>query len=93
MNAVCYYSRSNIRFKIDDRNLLKIISDKDFSNEKFEILSEEDKEIDIQAIELMEHNFHETEGEDDIKEKINELIKAVKQLDIKLNKGEQYGRN
>lgn len=46
------------------------------------------KEIDIQSIEEMEHDFHETGEEEEIKEKINELVKAIKQLDKKI-KGDE----
>lgn len=54
-------------------------------------IPEKNKEIDIQAIEEILF-FGECTTIKDTTEKINELIKAVKQLDIKLNKGEQYGR-
>jgi hypothetical protein len=67
-------------------------------------IPEENKEIDIQAIKEFEiagcnvkmgDTWVSTESlvNDMLLEKTNKLIKAVKQLDIKLNKGEQYGRN
>ena len=60
---------------------------------KFEILSEEDKEIDIDSIEEVKHIYiynlpPNVESVDDRvtinEEKINEIIKAIKQLDKKI---------
>ena len=73
-------------------NISKIVN-------KFEILSEEDEEIDIQAIEEFEiggcnvkmgDTWVSTESlvNDMLLDKTNRLIKAVKQLDEKINKGE-----
>ena len=70
---------------IDEFNATFFI-DKDY---KFEILSEEDEEIDIDSIEEVKHIYiynlpPNVESVDDRvtinEEKINELIKAVKQL-------------
>jgi hypothetical protein len=58
-------------------------TDKELSQSKFEILSEEDKEIDIQAIEEINFLTGANDNELDIGNKINELIKAIKQLDKK----------
>ena len=57
-------------------------------NRKFEILSEEDKEIDIQAIEELDlwagYNASDDKNIIDNRQKINEVIKAIKQLDKKI---------
>lgn len=62
-------------------------------NLNFEILSEEDEEIDIDSIEELEHIYiyglpENIEKVDDrvskTVEKVNELIKAVKQLNNKI---------
>ncbi len=52
---------------------------------KFEILSEEnEEEIDIQAIEEIHFLTGANDNELDIGNKINEIIKAIKQIDKKL---------
>lgn len=50
---------------------------------EFEFL-EEVEEIDIQAIKEMGKDFHDTGSEEEIKEKVDEIIKALKQLDKKI---------
>lgn len=62
---------------------MNVIGFLNFIQSQFEILSEEDEEIDIQAIE--EFKFGEIEAEETYKtrSKINEIIKALKQLDKK----------
>lgn len=63
---------------------------------KFEILSEEDEEIDIQSIEKLDEwitrrngEVTQTEGKIlDIANKTNELLKAIKQLDKKIKEKE-----
>ena len=81
-------------------DLLYQVSDIDFATGKFEILSEEDEEIDIQAIKEMNlFSVSNWEKLDDIKlfldnnfkqttDKYNELIKAVKKLDKKIKEKE-----
>lgn len=49
--------------------------------DKFEILSEEDEEIDIQSIEEIKFISGDDENAYDSANKINELVKAVKKLD------------
>lgn len=62
---------------------MSVISDFDFINTNFEILLEEEEEIDIQAME--EFKFGKIEAAETYKtrSKINEIIKALKQLDKK----------
>ena len=70
----------------DENHIMHYYTDKEFASAKFEILSEEDEEIDIQAmIEfILPTTWLAEEGEIMcIRGKINELIKAVKQLDQK----------
>lgn len=71
-NILCFKHCSDDFWWSDEYNL----------NDKVEILDEED-EIDIQSIEeLPDYNFC-VEGN---KNKINEIIKVIKQLDNKINK-------
>lgn len=76
----------------DGNHIMHYFTDIEFSRTKFEILSE-DKEINIQAIEEIEKiDFNGIDGRAnlDIKsareigQKINALVKAVKQLDKKI---------
>ena len=64
----------------------------DLMGYNFEILSEEDEEIDIQSIEEYEEFFiDQSNSSDDVKSlarKCNELIKAVKKLDKKIKEKE-----
>lgn len=68
-------------------NLLDKESDSNFIRKKFEILSEEDEEMEIEAIEPIKFLIGSDENDSDIALKVNELIKAVKQLNSKI-KGE-----
>jgi hypothetical protein len=77
-------------------DLLYQVSDIDFATGKFEILSEEDEEIDIQAIIFFNEvrdlstwsNGILSENQREIFKKIRELTKAVKQLDKKIKEKE-----
>lgn len=68
----------------DEKPMMDYYTDKEFASTKFEILSEEDKEIDIQSIVefILPTTYLDEEAETMyVRSKINELIKAVKQLD------------
>ena len=56
----------------------------EFINCKFEILSEEDEEIDIDSIERISFLTGANENEMDVATKVNELILAVKSLNKKI---------
>jgi len=62
-------------------------TDEHIANAEFELI-EEKQDIDIQAIEELKPNtvFDTRESMKNHFNKINELIKAVKQLDKKINK-------
>ena len=77
----------------DENPMMFYYTDKEFASTKFEILSEEDEEIDIDSITKIYTNDIKAVGESETKcwtgrkldivfaNKMNELIKAVKQLD------------
>lgn len=68
----------------DENPMMFYYTDKEFASTKFEILSEEDEEIDIQSIVefIIPTTYLDEEAETMyVRGKINELIKAVKQLD------------
>ena len=86
IDVIYYFNGRNI---VDEHNaiLLRFLDDINFIKMKFEILSEEDEEIDIEAIEEFDRpniNLHDLKDvEKEIKwlqDAHNELIKAVKQL-------------
>ena len=79
-----YYDGTNITNLTDYKNLLASIPDIVFVKSRFEILSDENEEIDIQAIEEIKQPNNNIAGISYAQEKINELIKAVKQLDKKI---------
>ena len=88
---MCKYTDGSLILEDDkSKSLLEIIPDSYFARGEFEILSEEDKEIDIQAMkELIEFDENEMDLYDNYsiavnRQKINELIKVVKQLDKKI---------
>lgn len=68
--------------------MMDYYTNREFASAKFEILSEEDKEIDIQAI--RELACYEDKAKYDVKgigynrDKINEIVRAIKQLDKKI---------
>lgn len=68
--------------------MMDYYTNREFASAKFEILSEEDKEIDIQAIEEYEECIiNQASSSEDIKDlarKYNILTKAIKQLDKKI---------
>lgn len=70
-------------FKDDEAEnpMMYYYTDKDFASAEFEILTKEDKEIDIQAIGEYKTIYTERCIDKEVRDKINELIKAVKQLD------------
>ena len=90
--SICYFDGSNIR---DERgfSISNYLDDIDFAKAKYEILSEE---IDIDSIEELYTNDIKSVGESETKcwtgrnldiafaNKINELIKAIKQLNKKI---------
>ena len=63
-------------------------TNKDFSETEFKILSKEDKEIDIQALqETIIGDFYDADGNIDVEEIsniFNDITKAIKQLDKKI---------
>ena len=66
-----------------------IYSDLEFATMDFKII-EDEVEIDIQSIEEMNATFNGNSSLIDVeKQTINELVKAVKQLDKKVNSIEQ----
>lgn len=73
-------------FKEDEAEnpMMYYYTDKDFASAEFEILTKENKEIDIQAIEEFEFGETEEKTNYENRTKINELIKALKQLDKKI---------
>lgn len=66
-----------------ENSIMNYYTDKDFASTKFEILSEEDEEIDIQAIKELEV-FEERVTTAKIIDTINDLVKAIKQIDKKI---------
>lgn len=92
----------NIKYEQDGMYLREYVNDKNFASSKFEILSEEDEEIDVQSIEELDdvlrmedlecpYGRNETMMWEQAivqQNKINELIKAVKKLDKKI-KGDE----
>lgn len=66
-----------------DEPILNCFTADDLMYSKFEILSEKDEEIDIQAIEELEV-FEERVTTAKIIDTINDLVKAIKQLDKKI---------
>ena len=85
---MCKYIDGSLFLEEDkSKSLLEIIPDNYFARGQFEILSEEDEEIDIQSIVefILPTTYLDEEAETMyVRGKINELIKAVKQLDNKL---------
>ena len=84
---ICYFDGYNIKDNYDTC-VSSYQDDKSFSQNKFEILSE-DEEIDINSIEeLQELKLTNINIAEDIavinRDKINEVIRAVKQLNKKL---------
>ena len=77
---ICYFDGYNIKDNYDTC-VSSYQDDKSFSQNKFEILSEEDEEIDIQSIEEYKTQYTERCIDKEVRHKINELIKAVKKLD------------
>ena len=75
------FDDNNIRNKHFD-NLLDQVCDIEFIRKNFEILSEEDEEINIDDIK--ELDTIRTYQNYELAIKINELIKAIKQLDKKI---------
>ena len=82
---MCKYIDGSLFLEEDkSKSLLEIIPDNYFARGQFEILSEEDEEIDIQSIVefILPTTYLDEEAETMyVRGKINELIKAVKQLD------------
>ena len=92
-NKRYYFDGACIMGKKEFEVLLSNISDVSFSRMKFEILSEEDEEIDIDSIEELNdtnYDFINMTATDLnyyhklTRTRLNELIKAVKQLNKKL---------
>lgn len=81
-------------FGIDknENSIMYYYTDKEFASREFEILSEENEEIDIQSIELFGEirdvsdwsNNTLSHNQRSIISKVNKLIKALKQLDKKI---------
>lgn len=77
----------DIKNEATDDKIYDILTMKGFAEATFEILSEEDKEIDIQAIEeicLTKYFIPHKELCENIEKKMNEVIRAIKQLDKKI---------
>ena len=68
--------------------MMDYYTNREFASAKFEILSEEDKEIDIQALqETIIGDFYDADGNIDVEEIsniFNDIIKPLKQLDKKI---------
>lgn len=68
--------------------MMDYYTNREFAMTKFEILSEEDEEIDIQALEELDlYAGYKSNVDKEVignRTKINELIKVVKQLDKKI---------
>ena len=72
--------------------MMDYYTNREFASAKFEILSEEDKEIDIQAIEELDEEcyfinelaYYRGTGEYEVVKQQNKIIKALKQLDKKI---------
>lgn len=88
-----YFDGDNIVFKEGKTKLLSILWDKNFANSDFEILSEQDEEINIEAIEELSAEisyrtpnsaFVWSDREKIIVEQQNKILKAVKQLNKKI---------
>ena len=84
-NGVLYYYNERVE---SDCELFKDYSLNSVLKCNFEILSEEDEEIDIQSIEEFEFGEIEDKNNYETRYKINELIKAVKKLDKKIKEEE-----
>lgn len=82
-----YFDGHNIVDRENYKNLLANIPDLSFVKKQFEILSEEEEEIDIDSIEEIIFLTNANDNEIDIGKKVNELVQAVKQLNRKI-KGE-----
>lgn len=85
-----YWDGSSFKYVNSENYLLETIGDIDFATGDFEIL-EDEEEIDIQGIDIIRD--YRTSDDDlyndnfgDFKSTINDLVKAVKQLDKKINK-------
>lgn len=97
-NKKYYFDGACIIGKEEFEMLLSNITDVSFSRMKFRILSAEDEEIDIDSITEIYINDIKSVGESETKcwtgrnldiafaNKINDLIKAIKQLNNKINK-------
>lgn len=94
---MCFYNDGSLMEEETKDALLEMIPDSFFARGRYEILSEEETEIDIDSIEEVKHIYiynlpPNVESVDDRvtmnEEKINELIKAVKQLNKINKKGE-----
>lgn len=78
-----FYRRNELHIIYEDGEESNLLKDYNLTilRDKFEILSEEDEEIDIQAIEEIHFILGDDENDFDIANKLNEVIKALKQLD------------
>ena len=76
------WNGNNLVFMDSDENYMSTISDIYFINEEFEVIEDE---IDIDSIKEMELDVI-----DDVTYYINDLIKAVKQIDKRVKKLEKY---
>lgn len=83
-NRLYYFDGHNIVDRENYKNLLSNIPDLSFTKKQFEILSEEEEEIDIDSIEELKFLTGANDNELDIGNKLNEVIKAVKQLNRKI---------
>jgi hypothetical protein len=86
--AIYVYYDGTALWRIEENKELEEVRISVLVTGEFEII-EEDEEIDIQAIEEINFIVGDDENDTDIANKVNELIKAVKQLDKKIKEGDK----
>lgn len=87
------WNGENIKYKNSNENLLKDIPDYEFIYGTFELI--ENEEIDIQDIEIIKEyrtsdNDLYNDNFEDFRGTINDLVQAVKQLDKRIRKEKEY---